>query len=115
MAVVVNQHQLPKDDNGHPIQSATKFVTTDGTSPSPLTVSSSEIDLAVPANAVAFVAYAKGADCRIAIKDGTGTNYYILYDTVQDSFPCSGMTHISVLRNAAADVTLSYRFELIGS
>lgn len=114
MAVNKRQNGLPADDYGQIIQVPVKFVTTDGANASPLTVADTEIDLAVPTNAVAFVAKAKAADCRIAIKDNTGTNYFILYDGDSDKFPCSGMTHISVLRNAAASVTLSYRFELIG-
>lgn len=112
MTLKTGTGQLPADVTGVPIQVPASFVCTDGTSPSPLTVAGTEIDLVVPANAVAFHCNPVGADCRVAIKDGTGTNYYIIRDGKEGRFPVASMAGLSVLRDAAVSVTLSYRFDL---
>jgi hypothetical protein len=115
---------LPIDSSGIRIQAPTKFVMEDATGTtikSPKTVSSTEIDLIVPANAVNFICKPVGADVRIAITDGgtAAAPYYVVKDGTLEVFPVSwvagnGATSIFLLRDASTDVTLHFRFELVG-
>ena len=115
--------KLAQDLMGTPLQAPTKFQMEDATGTtikSPKTVSSTEIDLIVPANAVRFVVHATGADLRIAITDaGTASApYYVLKDGATEAFPCaayagSGAAAIFLLRDASTDVTTHFHFDLV--
>jgi hypothetical protein len=115
---------LPIDASGIRIQAPTKFVMEDATATtikSPKTVSSTEIDLIVPANAVNLVLKPVGADLRVAITDaGTAAApYYVVKDGTLEVFPVSayagsGVASVFLLRDASTDVTCHFRFELVG-
>ncbi len=111
---------MAHDGDGYAIQSATKFQCEDATGTtikSPKTVSSTEIDLLVPTDAVTFVMKPVGADVRVANTDtGTGAApYYVVKDGTLESFPVASMAAVYLLRDAAVDATVHFRFELVGS
>ena len=115
--------KLAQGLDGVPIQAPTKFQMEDATGTtikSPLTVSSTEIDLIVPANAVRFVVHATGAYLRIAISNaGTAAApYYVLKDGNTEAFPCAavagnGAAGIFLLRDSGTDVTAQFHFDLV--
>ena len=110
---------LGQDASMQPIQAPTKFQAEDATGTtikSPKTVSSTEIDLLVPVGAIALVLKPVGADLRISITDaGTAAApYYVVKDGTLESFPVSNMSAVYLLRDASTDVTLHFRFEMIG-
>lgn len=109
---------LPKTLDRVPIQTPSRFTTADKTGTpitSPKTVSSTEIDLLVPDNAITFVVTAVGGDLRVAAADsGTATSYTVVLENTTQAFPCAGMTGIYLLRNAAADITTYFSFEIVG-
>lgn len=103
---------LVTDGKGNPIQANATFVTTDGANPSPLTVSNVVKTLNVPAGAVVFWISSVTADTRISELTAM-TNYFVLRSgfTYPTPFPCAQMATISLIRDAAADSTVSYWFE----
>jgi hypothetical protein len=83
---------------------------------SPLTVSTSVLELKIPENATQVRLTASGADCRYgdnSTLDGTaGNGYSLLADGKTITLPCADQSSIHVLRDAAVDVTLSFGFDL---
>jgi hypothetical protein len=115
LQTVVTHGGLPLDTNHFPIQEASRILLTDGTTASPQTVSTTEIDLTVPAGAIAFAVESSGADLRVAIANGaTATSYLIVRNGQHRRIPCAGMSTFHLLRNAAVDCSVSFYFEAIG-
>ena len=119
MAITTDPSSLPRTADNVRIQCPSKFQCEDATGTtikSPKTVSSTEIDMVVPPGAVTFVCKPVGADVRISITDaGTAAApYYVVKDGTLESFPVANMTGLYFLRDASTDVTLHFRFELIG-
>lgn len=114
---------LPKDANNAPIQISQDFRTED-VSPAPPNVSpfntidDSVTTLTVPENAVAVIIRAVGADLRVGINttlDGsaTGKGYYLIPNGSAEAFGIAGCPNIRIKRDAAVDVAVSFRFEML--
>ncbi len=116
MQHIVSSGGLPLDANHVPIQEAARIVLTDGSTASPQTVSTTEIDLTVPAGAVAFVVESRGADLRVAIANGaTATSYFVVGNGQYRRIPCADLSTFHLLRDASTDCSVSYYWETIGA
>ena len=125
MAITLRTHALPQDANGHDIQAPSKWVAQDATgtpNKSPLTVSSTEIDIIVPEDAVTMVLSPVGADLRVAVADGgtAAAPYRVIKDGTTVPIPVAnvsgtGAAGVFLLRDASTNVTLHFHFEMIGS
>lgn len=106
---------LPRDDDEVAIQVSSRFVTSDisGTPKnSPLAVSSSELALKVPENAVVLWLNPSAA---MRVKDITsGTAYFVAAANVWVPVPVAGMTNVYVIRDSG-DLTLQFYFEVVGA
>ena len=117
---LVQTGSLGQDASMQPIQSATKWDAQDATPSttikSPLAVSSTEIDMVVPVNAVTIVCSPVGADVRVANTDaGTATApYRVIKDGTTLSLPVANMTDLHFLRDASTNLTLHFHFEFVG-
>ena len=119
MAITTDPSSLPRTADNVRIQAPSKFQMEDATGTtikSPKTVADTEIDLLTPANAVTLILHPVGADLRVAITDaGTAAApYYVLKDGATEPFSVSNMAAVYLLRDALTNVTLHFRYELIG-
>lgn len=108
---------LPRDvDGGTVMQTPTRAVT-NWNQKSPYTISSVESPLDIPTNCFAVIIQAKGADVRVAYKEGgtvTGGTYDIVYDGNTRAYPVVGWDRLFLLRNASTDVTVTFQLWLTG-
>lgn len=91
------------------------FVTQDATGTpqnSPLTVSSSEINLVVPDNATQLVLSNNANALRVYESAGSSHYYVIPASTNGFIIDCVGMTNIYMIRDSA-DVTVQFMFNLV--
>ena len=80
---------------------------------SPLAVSSSEIAIKVPDDAIAFVYQARDADMKIASISGFGSGYVVILSGNGDTDECADGGYIYVKRDASVDVELHFYFKTI--
>ena len=116
LPIETNDGRLPLDARKVPMQ-APSCAKTSYLNKSPMTVSSGELDLIIPENAVSVTIQASGADLRVATGLGGtaagGTYFKILNGT---SFPwaCSLLPKLYLLRDASTDVTVTFVFNQTG-
>ncbi len=106
---------LAPDANGKPVQFGGSFVTVDATGTpiaSPKTVSSSEIDFKVPANAIQMV-ISNNANALRIYETTSSTSYYVLPASSSNFIiDCAKMTDIYMIRDSA-DVTVQFMFVIV--
>lgn len=78
---------------------------------SPLTVSSTEVVIKVPSNALAFVYQSRGAAIQLTTTSGFGSGYITVLSGNGDTLECNGTANIYVKRDAAVDATLHFYFK----
>lgn len=113
---MADNKNLKLDDYGNPIQIARNSVYQDDSSPSkksPLLVSSSEIAIEVPANAISFVYQTRNANMKIASISGFGSGYITILQGNGDTLECADMDYIYVKRDASTDASLHFYFKTI--
>lgn len=103
-----------RDGSRTPIQVAGSFQTNDSTGTpqtSPLTVSTSVVTLVVPDNAIQVSFLPLSADMRVSELVGMG-QYDVVRQNTKEVISCAKMQNIYVKRDAAADVSLNFKFIL---
>jgi hypothetical protein len=104
-----------RDDNRVTIPTGTGFETQDATGTpqkSPLTVSSSVITIAIPTDAAEMVV-SVDQDCRLSEEATAADRYYVIKANTAEVIGCSNIDTLYLLRNAATDVALNFRFVLV--
>lgn len=106
---------LPQDAMGEVVQVAAGFQTNDATGTpqvSPLTVSSSEIDIAVPDGAAELVIVY--TDISLRISEVTGmAQYFVLPAGFSMVVPVANTDHVYLLRDGSSDATVQFFFNLL--
>jgi len=114
---------LPRGGGGEAIQVAYKTKNRDATTPtpreSPLTVSTTVLELKTPANAVVLVMFAGSNNLRFgdnATLDGTANKgYFVLTAGNFVALPVASAGSVWVKRDGAADVIVSFYYEMLES
>ena len=105
-----------QDANANPVGYAGgSFVTQDATGTpqtSPITVSSSEINLVVPDNATQFIFSNNANAVRIYETSGSSHYYVVPASTNGFTIDCVGMTNIYMIRDST-DVVVQFMFNLV--
>ena len=121
MAVDADVSQLPQDAANRSIQVAHQIQMRDNSGTpkeSPLTVSSSVLELVPPVNAVVLHLIAATNNLRFgdnAVLDGTaGDGYGIVTSGNSVDLACADGTSIHVLKDGASDVIMSFWFDILG-
>ena len=78
---------------------------------SPLTVSTAEIAIKVPAKAVSFVYQARDAAIRITTTSEFGSGYITVLQGNGDTLDCRDTSYIYVKRDAGTDAALHFYFK----
>lgn len=79
---------------------------------SPLTISSTEIAITVPDDAIAFVYVIRGADMKLSEVTGMA-RYVVILDGNGDTLECDNLDYIYVKRDAGVDTVLHFYFKTI--
>jgi len=103
---------LPLGVNANGLQICNRLELNDATSPtkqsSPITVSSTPIEIPIPDNATEILIQATGADLRVGTDATFSLGYVTILDTEWARFPVTAGGSIWVVRNAAVDVTVDF-------
>lgn len=112
-----NYGRLARDDNRIPISTASAFVTADVTATpktSPLTVSSTEVVISVPTNAVEMVITDVDNDLRVSEVTGMAQYFVCLAaNTAPVHIPVAGMDTIYLKRNGGSDAVTQFYFATV--
>lgn len=112
-----NLGSLPRDDNKIAIQAGGTFVTQDATGTpqeSPLTVSSTNITISIPAKAVEMVIR---TDVTLRVSDQTdpvgGDQHYVQGASTTEIYQVARMDNLYLVREGGSDATVQFRFNLV--
>lgn len=106
-------NELKRDQNQVPVQIGTSFATVDSSDTpkaSPLSFSSSIIEIVIPDRAVEFIIN-PSENMRIS-EDPTMTSYDVIAADTKEAIECSIMQKVYIVRDSV-DGTLNFRFNLV--